>query len=298
MSKLLVDMAERKWIAENATKEVGSQVKFRVIDLDKIIPKMQQQRREQSLPPFVIIQPISVDQHKVPNRMPTFQKDPVTGVFYGILIGVDTFGNPKWQRPVIQDGLSLDMENVNDVKMWSVLRFHPDIEGSPFQSSNPLYKVWDPAQEAKASINKNIAMKEAFELVDLIKDKPRDLVNFARFLGEDIHESSNYEIVYGLVLKVAAQDPYTFNRKFNSKLRGYAERFYSAVALGLVSNEPDLGYTFDHISLGLSDEDAIQKLTEDPRLMKSLSMKVIESDSVVYKMEKEKGIEKQKSEIE
>jgi hypothetical protein len=179
------------------------------------------------------------------------------------------------------------MENLNDIKIWSVLRFHPDIEGSPFQRDYPIYRIWDPTDEAKSQINRNIAMKEAFKLTDLIKDKAKDLVNFARYLGEDVHSSSNHSIVYGMILKAAASDPYTFIRKWNNKTRGYAERFFSGVALGLINNEPDNGLVYRNITLGFSEEDAIQKLSEDPNLMKNLVMDISERDIVITKIDAE-----------
>lgn len=274
-------MTERKWIAEHASIEMGKTVKYRVIDIDKVVEKLKKEREDANLTPYIDIIPVSADMHKMPNKYPTYQKDPITGVYYGIANGEDVHGNITWQRLQLNDNLSLNLDNVMDAKIWAIIRFNPDIEGSPFQKQNPYYKVFDPVDQAKSEMREVEAMKEAFRLVDELEKSPKEMVFFARYLGEDIRENSNKSIVMGALSRAARHRPVDFINKFRSKDRSYAERFHSAVALGIVENHPDRGYMYKNLPLGYSEEEAIKILAADNALMSAINSMIIEKDTVM-----------------
>ena len=96
--KVLVTEAERRWIAEKASKVMGSKVTQKVIDLDKVIARIRTDRQNKNLSSYIDILPISTDQFKNPHKQATFQKDPITGVLYGIALRSDDFGNIQWQK--------------------------------------------------------------------------------------------------------------------------------------------------------------------------------------------------------
>jgi hypothetical protein len=277
----LVSIEERKWIAEKGVIQMGSKIKYSVMNVDKVIEHMKELRGKSYSSPWIEIIPISEDLHKMPNKMPSFQKDPVTGVYYGIALNEDEYGNIKWQRLQLNDHLSLDLDKPNDAKLWSVLRFNPDIEGSPFQNQRPYYKVFDPLEESRKQNNETIQMKKAFDRVDTLLSDPKAMVNFVRYLGEDLVESSNYEIVKGRLLSAARYNPEDFNNKWQSKNRGFAEVFESARANGLVALDPDRGYVYKDISLGLTKEEAFKYLQRDATLLSSINDQLSEVDKVI-----------------
>jgi hypothetical protein len=281
MEKLLVTMDERKWIEENATIQMGTNVKYKVMDVDKVAKRIMEQRKDHSLTPFLEIQPVSEDAHKTPNRMPTFQKDPLTGVLYGICLGDNEHGNPKWQKPQLQDHLSLNLENFNDAKIWAVIRFHPQIKGSPFAVQTPYYKIYDPVEKAREERSEIDSMKKAWDRIDSILDDPKAMVNFTRFLGIDLPDNSNFEIVRGKLLAFAKNHPYDFNKRWESKVRSYGEYFESARAVGIVTSEPDRGYMFQSISLGMTKEEAIKFLSSDSTVMTSINNALTDKDEVI-----------------
>lgn len=274
-------MTERQWIAKSATIEMGSKVKYRIMDIDKVIERIKEERSKESMSPWVEIQPISEDMHKNPNRMPTFQKDPITGVYYGIAIDQDDFGNIKWQKIQLHDSISLNLDKRDDAKIWAVIRFHPDIQGSPWQNQNPYYKIFDPIDQARKERSEIELMKQAFDRIDTIVDNPKSMVNFARYLGEELMENSNFEIVRGRLLSVAKNNPVEFNNKWENKNRGYAEFFESARAIGVIQNEADRGFIYKGISLGISREDAIKYLSQDSSVMTGITNELAEKDIVI-----------------
>ena len=287
MKKLLVTMAERNWIREHASLEMGKTIKYRVIDLDKTVARIRKEREENNLSPYIDIIPLHPDMHKVPNKMPTYQKDPITGVLYGVPNGEDEYGNIKWQRLQMSDSLSLNLDVEMECRIWTVLRFNSDIEGSPFQKQNPYYKVFDPVDQAKAEIDEITHMRKAFDLFDRLKASPKEMVFFARYLGEDLRSNSNRSIVEGAISRYARNNPVDFINKFEAKERSFAERFFSALSLGIIEQHPDKGYTYRNMPLGHSQEEAIKMMSMDNSLITAINNLILEKDNVMRIVEAE-----------
>lgn len=295
-TKQLVTLSERQWIADNAVRQLGSVITFPVLDVNKAIKRIQEDRAKENLSPYVEIQPISVDMHKVPNKIATFQKDPVTSVLYGIALNQDDFGNIRWQKIQLHDSMSLNLDKINDAKIWCVIRFHPELQGSPWEADNPYYKVYDPTDQALAEMGQIAEMRKAFGRVEMIGDKPRDMVLFARFLGEELMDNSNENIVIGTLFRYAKDSPIEFNRKWDSKIRSFGERFYSGVAVGVITQDADRGYMFRHISLGGSVEEAISFLSKDSNIMGSLNNDLDEKDILLKRIGANRKVVEKKSE--
>jgi uncharacterized protein YdcH (DUF465 family) len=294
MARKLVTLEERQWLAQNAVRMMGKNVQYPVLDIDKAVARIQDQRKNQSLSPWIEIQPISEDMHKVPNRVATFQKDPITGVYYGIVLDQDEFGNLRWQKLQLHDNISLNMDRISDAKIWAVLRFHPDIQGSPWQVQNPYYKIFDPIDEARAEGKEIEMMKKAFDRVDILLDNPKNMVFFARYLGEELVENSNFELVRGALLRFAKNAPTDFNKKWENRLRSFGEHFESAKALGIITNDADRGFMFRNIALGINPEEAIRTLSQDSNIMNSINNELAEKDQVIIQIQEE--LEKEQKE--
>jgi hypothetical protein len=286
-TKLLVTVEERRQIQKEMSKEFGTKIKYRVMDLDLVVQKIREERAKFALSPYIEIKPVSPDMHKVPSRTSTFQKDPLTGIYYGIPIDQDEYGNMRWQKIQIGDNMSINLDNENDAKIWAVLRFNPDIKGSPFAVQNPYYEVYDPVVIARQEMGEVAEMKKAFDRVSLIEDKPIDMVHFARYLGEEIRENASLDIVSNTLLKFARNYPSEFNKKWDSKVRSYGERFATARFLGIITQDIDRGYIYQNIPLGISEDEAIRFLSKDHNVMSSINMQIEEKDLVIKKIKEE-----------
>lgn len=285
MKKVLVTEAERRRIADEGSVLMGSKVTQRVIDLEKVANWLKEDRKNKNLSPYIEIQPISADLYKNPHKQATYQKDPLTGVLYGIALSADEFGNIRWQKIQINESLSLNLDNNNDAKIWAVIRFNPDILGSPFQRENPYFKVYDPVDEAIAEQNEILLMEKAFDRIRMLIKDPVAMVRFARYLGEEVRDNTNYDIVHGSLLRMARHHPAEFNKRWETKARSYAENFYSALALGLITEDANTGYSYKNITLGLSRADAVKSLAKDATIMSALISDLQENDVAVRNVE-------------
>lgn len=279
--KVLVSQAERRWLAENAVIEMGSRVKVKVLNLDIAVERLRGEREKNNLSPYIELQPISEDLNKNRSKMATFQKDPLTNVLYGIALSADEFGNIRWQKIQINDMMSLNLDNLNDARIWTVLRFSPDILYSPFQGQNPYYKIYDPVSEAQVEQMEVLAIKKAFERVDTLLKKPKQMVQFARYMGNEVRDNTNYEIILGTLLSDARNRPALFNKRWESRARSFAEHFHSALALGIVTENVDRGFMYEGIALGMSVPDAIRFLSKEKTVMSSISTALDERDEAV-----------------
>jgi len=281
MGKLLVTEAERRTIAREAVVMMGTKVQHKVIDLQKVVGWIRQERQNKNLSPYIDIQPISTDQFKTPYKQATFQKDPLTGVLYGIALSADEFGNIRWQKIQINEYLSLNLDNENDARVWAVIRFNPNILGSPFQIENPYFKVYDPVDEALAEEAEYESMQKAFERVTNLLKSPKQMVQFARFMGVEVMDNTTYEIVRGELRKIAKNQSGEFNKRWELRARSFAENFYSALALGIISEDANSGFFFEGIRLGPSQQDAIKMLSRDSSVMGSIVSQLDEKDKAV-----------------
>ena len=295
--KVLVDITERKWIEENASKLVGKDngLKIKVLDMPKITARIKKEFKGMKAP-YITIRPISEDMHKSRSNTSAWQKDPVTGVYYGILTNLDDFGNPRWQKINIGDSLTLDMSVDSDVQRWAVLRFHPQVKGSPFSRETPYYKIDNPIENAKNQLKKSNDIKMALEKASKLEHKPKEAVAFLRFLGIDLMENSNIEIINGLLVNEAIKNPDGFLTKWDSKARSLGELFFSAKAVGVVSYNHGSGYTFGDIVLGSNEKESILRMAKDSGLATAIKTSTEDKDKLtVMLLEEYKESEKMKS---
>jgi len=282
----LISGEERKWIAENGSMMIGHDkgVRIRVIDLEKAVPKMLKDRKEKNLSTYIDIVPVSEDRTKNINYSPTFSKDREYGVYYGIALGPDNFGNVNWQRIPMGDHLGLDLKNNDEAKMWAVLRMNSYIAGTPYAKDTPRYRVLDAVAEANKDLKEIDQMMIAFERTGKLEG-PK-LVHFARYLGEDLKEVDSEVVVLSRVKLFAKKYPAEFNRRFDARERGYAELFFSGIELGVIEHNIEKGFIYKGVHLGLSQQDAIRFLSEDSNVTSGLRISIDEVDALSGRLKK------------
>jgi hypothetical protein len=296
--KPLVSLQERLDIQKNMVEQIGTVIKYPVMDLKKVTEKIKADRKAANMSPYVEIRPISPDKYKDRSRLNTYQKDRKTGVYYGLPISVDEFGNIKWQKILMTDHMTLNLDNENDVKVWAVIRFHPSIKGSPFQEETPYYYVYDPVDEADANANRIENMEKAFAVVrELLKD-PVLMVKFVRSLGVELQDNSNYKIVKSALYTEAEKNPVEFMNSYKDKEGQYKRLFHSAVAIGTIQEDSNSGFMYEKIPLGITEEDSINFLKKDGTLAMSIDEKVKQDDPVMKEVKKTKDEKEEEEKTE
>lgn len=285
-SSKTISNKERQTIAEKFTIKVGHEgnIKYNIIDLAKYAEHVMKERENLKVPPFVSIKPIYVNKIKSERKSMTFVKDRTFDVYYGRFRGFDKHGNMNWNRIDIDNSLELDLRNIVDVQLWIIVRMHPSIQGSPFED-HATYKIADPMEDAMSENEKAKGLIEAYNRVNLLKGK--ELVFFSRFLGIEIPEGSNSDIVKGLLNKNAYENPIQFNNMFVTKDRGIKELVNSGIVLSIIKETKE-GYKFEGLSLGLLRDDVYEFFKQNGQYISVLTEKILEEDKVCMEIENEK----------
>jgi hypothetical protein len=281
-----VSMAERKNIAEKftITKSSEGNMTYKIIDLPKYAEYVMNKREELKVPPFVQIKPIYVNKVRNDRHQITFVKDSTFDVYYGRFRGFGKHGDMQWNRIDIDGTLPLNLNNIADVQIWIVVRMHSSIQGSPFES-HATYKVDDPLEEALSENKRATSLIDAFNRVSMLKGK--ELIFFSRFVGCEVPEGANSEIVKGILNKRAYDDPFTFNNLFTTRDRGIKELVNTALTLSVIKQTKE-GFKFEGMHLGMMREDVTEYFKENAQYVKTLTDKVMSEDSVSRIVENEK----------
>lgn len=286
----LVSLAERQYLAKHCTREMGKEIKMQVLDIEKATEYMRSQRLKTGMAPYVVIKPIVEDKFKEMRLAGTYQKDPKTGIYYGVPVREDNFGNIIWRKIRIVETETLRIhDSLDDAKMWTVLRFHPKVKNSPWQDSNPVFEVFDPVRNAGHEISKATSMKKAFEAADELSAKPDLMLNFVRFMGEEVTDYTQLKIIEGMLSSLAMQDPITFLRKFNDPSRNYYHIFHAAYQSGLLEEIPGQGFYFKNTPLGMDEVDVVAALRNDQNLIASLVGEIEQHDEAYLSLLNESG---------
>ena len=293
--KELVTHTERM---EMPTKEIGS-LKILVVDVDKVVSMIREDRKKKGLGMTILIQPIKEERFKDPFTSLTYSKDPVTGIHYGIVNKVYEDGNIKWTRININEDMNLNLERDTDAKFWAVLRMHHDVQGSPLNIEGkyePKLKIYDP--EIQAAIDNNKVM-EAYKAIEIAnKFKGSNLVRFSRLIDIPVSILSTPSVLHAQVLKFAYENPNEFNRIWNDTNRDYRETFKNAISVDVIRFDHSKGYYFGGFSLGVNEYLAVQFLRENPDVYVSIGQRLKSSDIVSKEFEKESINEKPQKLVE
>lgn len=289
--KNLVTEKERRDILKNESLVVGEKYKFTVIDADKVGSRLVKERVANGESLHININPVGKvnNDRRVPHRGLTYQKDPITGVYYGLFIGLDRYDAPMWQKINMEEYLPLNLENDTDKKIWAVIRFHPLIKGSPFQADLPMYEILDPDEQSRKDLFRVELMKEAFNLVDKISENPRELVQFLRYMGEDVDNSNSLRITTSLASKIAMNSPEKIIASWKDKDRAIKQSIANAIKLGIIEEVPSKGFVFNNIPIGQEVSEVVYNLKNDMNLVTAIGRATNKADVLSVRLESEFG---------
>lgn len=255
---------------------------LKVIDLQKAVPLMKKEREKLGIGMKVSLIPIREDKFKEPNYGFSWTKDPITGIYYGIPISVLSDGNPKWRRIICGESLPLDLTREDEAIQWTVLRMWDKIEGSPYQGADPIYRIFDPMQEAE---KEDLRAEHIDQSLSLIKEMTaKRKVTFGRYLGIKMDQDTNLYILTSDLKKHAINEPADFMKKFHDARRGMREILESAMYLSVIKHMPQRGYMFRDINLGLTKDAILKYFADYPDVCESINQDCIAADSIMTKL--------------
>jgi hypothetical protein len=285
----LVPIEERKYIAEHCTSKIAG---INLVDIDAATDYMMKRRKEYNMSTIIQIMPIFPNKVKDTNLVFTIVKDNKFNVHYGIMTELDQNKNPKFRRIRFENGITLNLEDPENAKMWTVIRMHAKVAGSPNAVFDPIFYVEDPSIQARKNISKATQMSRAFGIIDSLDGK--ELVSLGRYMGIELINSFGFETITGTLKEKAMSNPEDFLRKFDNSNRQYEELFVTAIELGVVREEVGKGYFYESILMGMTREEGIEKLRTDAGIRQSVISETRHKDETVKRIVSEYDILKKK----
>jgi len=260
----------------------GKDLKFSIIDIDKVAKQIVEERRLRGSSMLITLNPISESKYFEPHFHASVYRDDITGVYYGMYIGLHIDGNPKFRRIIIEEKMTLNLELDQDAKTWAIMRWHPQVEGTPWQVDDPKFRVYD--QETEVVQITNLA-KELSTAIKTVNFVPAEKLSWIlRSLGIDFAGSTNPEILRGLLMKFAMDNPTEAKNFLRSKALDLVIIIRAAIDLGVINKTQDGDLTFDGVQIGVSEEDSMMYLAANTTILKRVTGALEKHDDVYQKI--------------
>jgi len=255
----------------------GKDVKVKVVDFDKVSQAILKSRKDAGMSNVVELNAIKIYKNKELSDTISWSKDHSTGIYYGIPIGFHVDGNVKWRKILLQEYNTFNLKNPDEMQKWIVCRMHPHVKGSPFESADPKFYVYDADEEASMKFSKATLVSKSINAAQKMATKR--ILNFHRFLDLPTPEEVSPKRIRNEIVAFAMENPEEFNNKFNSPGREYYEIYSAAKHLGVIIYSPENGFSFKGTFLGHTDIEVIRFLEEDTVTLTAVKNRVTELDN-------------------
>jgi len=282
---LLISEKERKEIAKDFSfKPEGANIPTKIADVTTLAENLQKERKREKKAMIIEISPIIKRVKRDTSIGITNVKDANNNVVYGIFTGLDDYRNITWARIHMDNGITLNLENIEDAKRWIVIRMHAKIKGSPFES-DPLFEVNDPSIEAQKMVQRVTKTEKLFDLIRRMSGS--EMVDTLRYLGEEVNEYSTLKIVKSKLYEQVLTKTDHVYEKMSSKQRGIEAKILAAVEYSIIEYNPENGYIYNQVPLGISMNDVINHFESNKIVKDSILSEVSKSDVVSHNIQTE-----------
>ncbi len=250
-------------------KSVGKQgEEYKIADLDELVKKIRLKRKDAGMDMNVKIKAIRTRRAVENHKTISFVKDVITGVYYGINIGMYEDGNLKWRKVYLSDITEFNLNNDIEAKSFIITALHPCCKGSPFKMGDITFEIIDPAGISKSNYKKSMKLREALNAITAIKEE--SALPFARFCTVDVKKTDPLDIIKAALMMQAQADPEGLLLKLNDPNRQYNELVFTAIHDGIIEEDVDRGFYFKNFDLGFTTSEVINKLMRDEVILARL----------------------------
>lgn len=210
-------------------------------------------------------------------------QDPMTGIIYGIFIGVNNKTKElMFQSILLQDDETFDLRNVMDAKKWAILRFAPFLKGSPNWRSwhKTQYEVVDKEKEANEFLAKRVLKRKAVDIAEGLSGE--NLIDMARNLGLDPSHHS-VPTLHKEIIEIAEKNHKRFMDIWDSPNRVQLTTLKRALATGVVTEEPSMGFMYGQLPLGYNEALAVDYLREHSNVAIAIEQKARNQEAASIK---------------
>jgi len=197
--------------------------------------------------------------------------DPVTGITYGIPMGIDkASGEMRFKRILIGEFNEFDCSNPTDKEMWMCISRSTFLLGSPFQSSKPLYRKEDKEADAQKVLNETDALLRAVQIAKDIDGLEFYDMMISFGMQPQMHSPS---VGRSLLIQRAKDKPVDFVEKYDNNNRQVINIFNRCVSVGLITSLPDQGWLWKKsYPLGMSEAAAVGTMSKNPALANQMDL--------------------------
>lgn len=252
----------------------GNQYEHQVLNLDN----------ERWMPTTGIVEfsPVKTSKRHINNITLKNYRDKETGLIVGIPIQVD--GRSKeiiWQTVLVRDTVIYDLSIPQQRAEAIVVSRSPFVVGSPnFRpGSKVMYKKTDKELEAQVFMKNRATKRKAEELAEGLNGQA--LYDMAYAIGKDPKFMSPI-MTHKEVILFAEANPARFLEILNSENRQALVILKRGFATGLIEQDLNRGFTYGGVSLGFSEEEAVDFLKKNPTTMTSIDVQSRKKESATY----------------
>lgn len=216
--------------------------------------------------------------------------DKRTGIIYGIPTGI----NPETKKLeffkiMLNDYEILDLSVPLDAMKWVVIKNSFFLEGSPNIKGKARYKVNDVEKEAHQFLNGRAQRRKAVEIAEGLSGEL--LIDIGRMLGVPIENNSAITLL-AEVVKRAEADSKAFMMVWDSPTRRELTILKKAIAYGIVTHDPQIGYAYQGIPMGQYESLAVDYLKDYPQVCQAISVLSNKQEADTIKNMNFKSVEK------
>lgn len=201
----------------------------------------------------------------------------------GVIWGIPTGVNPETKKLEflkinLVDSETFDLTDADQAMKWAIIKNSYFVEGSPNLKGKPKYKVRDVERQAKLFLANRSQKRKAIDIAEGLYGQA--LHDMARMLG--IPPEANSDATLAMeVIKRAEDKPKEFMEIHDSPTRKEIIVLKRAMAAGLVSQDPSLGWNYNGLPLGPNEVMAAEYLKEYPQVCQTLDLmtKKVDADT-------------------
>lgn len=263
-------------------KEYGDQFKIKVADLDQIVQDLRKERADKGSNNFVEVKAIRTKREKEMSKMIKYSKDPISGIYYGIVVRTFDDGNVKWRGIYLADYNTFDLNKDLEAKCYVVLCMHPLLKGCPIITSvDPEFEIIDPDEVALKGYSKAMLIKQALQKISTMSND--SIEPFARYLELPVGRETTVKMIRSMVADLAINEPSKVIDSFNDRNRPLFEMIAMAKKVGVIRFDTERGHLFADRFIGWTTPEVARVLEQEELVLARVRSKLQEKEVVLPK---------------
>lgn len=197
-------------------------------------------------------------------------KNPRTGEWFGIPVGMNPDGTYKFKPITITNHRIYNLENTEDAMEYFVVKNHHKVKGSPIEDANPMFYIRNEELEAEIEIKKSMKAAEAINFIGSLKGN--QLMEWGMLFNIN-PASVSPSIIKKRLMETCKTNPNSIIDKIEQKetyeILTIVKR---GIMTGIINHSVDRGYTYNALPVGTTEMAVVDFLRRDKQLMAAIDL--------------------------